>query len=331
MKMKKTPQRFHLHLSRVVVFLIHPSSFRLHPSYQWSQLRTLARIAALLARCQALWLVDLGVASSARHDGPVSDNWNLVWSDEFDHEGLPDRSRWGYEEGFVRNEELQYYTRDRAENARVQNGMLVIEARQEKFKNARFDPQARPGNWRRSREYAEYTSASIVTKGKASWLYGRFEIRAKLPTGRGTWPAIWTLGTNTVGWPACGEIDIMENVGFDPDMIHANVHTKKYNHVDGTHKGSKIEIARPFADFHVYAMEWHPNRLDFYVDDRRYFIYANEGTGKDAWPFDEPQYLLLNIAIGGTWGGQRGIDDAIFPQKMLVDYVRVYQRGKEEE
>jgi beta-glucanase (GH16 family) len=200
-------------------------------------------------------------------------------------------------------------------------------ARKERFQNPLFDAMAKQGNWRRARSHSEYTSASLITKGKASWLYGRFEIRAKLPTGRGTWPAIWTLGVNMdrVGWPACGEMDIMENVGFDPDMIHANIHTQKYNHLKNTHKGSKIAVARPFADFHVYALEWHPERLDFFVDDKKYFSYPDEGTGKGAWPFDEPHYLLLNIAIGGDWGGQRGIDESIFPQKLTIDYVRVFQ------
>jgi beta-glucanase (GH16 family) len=255
--------------------------------------------------------------------------WEPVWADEFDTPGLPNPARWDYEEGLIRNHELQYYTRARKENARVEDGMLVIEARKERFKNPKYDPKARDRNWKNSREIAEYTCASVITKGKASWTFGRFEIRAKLPTGRGTWPAIWTLGTNfdKVSWPACGEIDIMENVGFDPDVIHANVHTTKYNHVLNTHKGSKITVAKPYADFHVYAMEWHRDRLDFFVDDRKYFTFQKEGDAKDVWPFDEPQYLLLNIAVGGDWGGQKGIDDAIFPQKLVVDYVRVYRRA----
>jgi len=260
-------------------------------------------------------------------DDPTCPGWELVWSDEFDGTGLPDSSRWDYEEGFVRNHELQYYTRARRENARVEGGMLVIEARKEKFENPKYDPRAKSSNWRAARQFADYTSASLVTKGKASWRYGRFEIRAKLPTGRGTWPAIWTLGTNMdkVGWPACGEIDIMENVGFDPDVIHANVHTTKYNHVLNTHKGSKITVPKPYADFHVYALEWFPDRLDFFVDEKKYFTFQNESAGKEVWPFDEPQYLLLNIAIGGEWGGQHGIDDSIFPQRLVVDYVRVFR------
>ena len=265
---------------------------------------------------------------AARSDDPHTlPGWELAWSEEFNTTGSPDNSKWDYEEGFIRNHELQYFTRARKENARVENGVLVIESRKEQFKNPTFDAKARDRNWKNTREFAEYTSASLITKSKASWTYGRFEVRAKLPTGKGTWPAIWTLGTNfdRVSWPACGEIDIMENVGFDPDVIHFNVHTMKYNHVDNTHKGSKTTIPKPYADFHVYAVEWYADRLDFFVDDKKYFTFRNEGTGKECWPFDEPQYLLLNIAIGGDWGGQKGIDDAIFPQKMIVDYVRVYR------
>jgi beta-glucanase (GH16 family) len=270
------------------------------------------------------------LAASACDDNPARDGWQLVWSDDFEAQGPPDETKWGYEEGFVRNHELQYYTRARKENARVEDGMLVIESRKEKFENPKFDPDAKKRDWRTTRKYADYTSASLITKGKASWTYGRFEIRAKLPTGRGTWPAIWTLGTNfdKVSWPACGEIDIMENVGFDPDVIHFNVHTKKYNHAINSHKGSKTTIAKPYSDFHVYAVEWHPDRLDWFVDDKKYFTFRNEGTGKDVWPFDEPQYLLLNIAIGGDWGGQKGTDDAIFPQRLQVDYVRVFCQKK---
>lgn len=258
-----------------------------------------------------------------------ANEWKLVWSDEFNYSGLPDAKKWNYETGFVRNRELQYYTKGRKENARVENGILIIESRKEKFKNPNYKPDSqRRRSWNRSREYADYTSASLITYGKASWCYGRIEVRAKLPTGRGTWPAIWTLGTNIkkVGWPTCGEIDIMENVGFNPDRIHANSHTKKYNHARNTGKGSSIKVSNPFKEFHIYAIEWYEDRIDFYVDDNKYFTYENEGTGEAAWPYDKEQYLILNTAIGGTWGGQKGIDDSIFPQKFYIDYVRVYQK-----
>ena len=139
------------------------------------------------------------------------------------------------------------------------------------------------------------------------------------------WPAIWMLGLSG-GWPKCGEIDIMENVGYDPDAIHTNMHTAKYNHMKRNNKGATIKIAKPYEDFHVYAVEWHPDRIDSFLDGKKYFTYQNEKSGEDAWPFDKPEYLILNIAIGGDWGGQKGIDNSIFPQKMEIDYVRIYQR-----
>jgi beta-glucanase (GH16 family) len=258
--------------------------------------------------------------------------WKLVWSDEFDKPGLPDPAKWEYETGFIRNNEQQFYTRARKENARVENGMLVIEARKEHYQNPAFAGDGKDAaGTRRGREFAEYTSASLVTQGKAAWTYGRVEVRAKLPSGRGVWPAIWMLGSDRhqYGWPACGEIDIMEFVGFDPGKIHANVHTRKYNHLLHNGKGSEIAIPDASEAFHVYAMEWDADRLDFFVDDHKYFSYSNEGTGHDAWPFDKDQYLILNLALGGGWGGAHGMDDAIYPQRYYIDYVRVYQKAPE--
>jgi beta-glucanase (GH16 family) len=246
-------------------------------------------------------------------DASIDDQWDLVWADEFNYEGLADPNKWDYESGLIRNREKQYYTKARPENARVENGTLIIESRKEEY------------------EKGQYTSASLHTWRKAEWLYGRIEVRAKLPTGRGMWPAIWMLGTNRdkVGWPACGEIDIMENVGFDPNTICANIHTKAYNHVKGTNKGSKITCEKPSEQYHVYAIEWYEDRMDFLLDDEKYFTFTNEGTGNDVWPYDKPHYLILNAAIGGSWGGQKGIDDAIFPQKYCIDYVRVFKRVKQ--
>ena len=258
--------------------------------------------------------------------------WKLVWSDEFDHKGPPDKTKWSYEEGFLRNDELQYYMRERADNARVDKGMLVLEARKERFKNPSYDPAKTPPKPSTAREFAEYTSASLVTLGKAAWRYGRIEVRAKLPAGKGMWPAIWLLGTNIgkIGWPTCGEIDIMEYVGFDPKTIYGTIHTAKYNHVKGTQKGSKLEVADPAKRFHVYAAEWGPEAISLSVDQKQYFTFPNEHTGAEAWPFDAEFYLILNIAVGGSWGGQKGVDDSIFPQRMLVDYVRVYQQAGEQ-
>jgi beta-glucanase (GH16 family) len=239
---------------------------------------------------------------------PVPSGWRLVFADEFDVPGTPDPARWNHEIGYIANDEKQYYT-SRRENARVEDGMLVIEARRERWMGY------------------DYTSARLNTKGRAEFLYGKVEIRAKLPTGRGTWPALWMLGANIdqAGWPACGEIDIMENVGFDPQTIVASVHTAAYNHMQGTHKNGTITVAAPWADFHVFAAEWHADRIDAFVDGQKYFTFRNEGTGSRTWPFDRPQFLILNLAIGGTWGGQQGIDDSPFPHRLVIDYVRVYQ------
>jgi len=215
--------------------------------------------------------------------------WRLLWSDEFAAPGLPDKTRWGYESGFVRNNELQFYTHERSENARVENGMLVIEGRKERFAN----PGYRLGSSSKSRrsgvQFAEYTAASVITERKASFLYGRIEVRARLPQGKGVWPAIWMLGTNisSVGWPRCGEIDIMEFVGKEPNRVHATVHFSK----DGKHasKGGRLNTTAPYNDFHIYAVEWFPDRMDFYFDQQKYFTFGLDtaGAGPDN-PFRKP-------------------------------------------
>lgn len=238
------------------------------------------------------------------------DDWELVWADEFNRDDAPDSNKWTVEQGMLRNNELQHYT-DRPENVRVENGCLILEARKESWENA------------------GYTSASVTTTGKASWTYGRFEVRAKIPKGRGIWPAIWMLGDayHKKNWPVCGEIDIMENVGFDHNRIRCSVHTTKYNHRERTERGASIDVSQPSADFHVYAAEWSPREILFTFDGREIFKFANEGTGEDAWPFDRPHALILNVAVGGDWGGLQGVDDTVFPQRMLVEYVHVYHRN----
>lgn len=238
-------------------------------------------------------------------------NWQLVWSDEFDYKGLPDSSKWNYEVGSIRNNHAQYYTGSRYENARVENGQLIIEARKESYQNF------------------NYTSASLMTKYKHSWLYGLIEVRAKIPTGRGIWTALWMVGSNIdeIGWPDCGEIDILEQVGFEPDKIYANVHTKSYNHELGNQKGTSLNVSNPHENYYVYAIEWSEDKIDFFVNEVKYFSYTNEGLGKDSWPFDEEQFIILSLSVGGSWGGSQGIDDSIFPQRLYIDYVRVYQKS----
>lgn len=242
--------------------------------------------------------------------------WELVWSDEFEYTGLPDSTKWEFDtEGNAwgwGNNEAQFYTSARTENASVKDGMLYITALKEDL------------------EGKKYTSARLRTKGKGDWLYGKFEIKAKLPEGRGLWPAIWMLSTDWEygGWPASGEIDIMENVGYMPDTILASAHTKTYHHTIGTQRSDTIVIPTCYDEFHLYQLEWQPDSYTVSVDDKPYFTFRNEGTGPNEWPFDKRFHLLLNVAVGGTWGGSRGIDDSIFPQSMVVDYVRVYRQTK---
>jgi len=236
--------------------------------------------------------------------------FELVWSDEFNYSGLPDSTKWNYDTGGHGwgNNELQFYTSNRVENARVENGNLVIEARKEKWQDN------------------NYTSARLITKGKGDWKYGRVEVKARIPKGVGSWPAIWMLAsTNPLVWPDDGEIDIMEHVGYDQGNIHASIHTKDYNHVINTQKTAIVNVPDCSEQFHVYALDWTKDSIKIFVDDRSYFSFANEHKGKGTWPFDMPFHLLLNIAVGGNWGGQKGVNEKIFPLKMEIDYVRVYQ------
>ena len=257
-------------------------------------------------------------ARAVAADKPASPaGWKLTWCDEFDKPGLPDPNKWDYETGYVRNNELQYYTRARKENARVEGGNLVIEGRKEKYPIG----AGKDG----TKRVADYTAASLITKGKAQWAFGRIEVRAKLPQGKGVWPAIWMLGRKfpSTPWPACGEIDIMEFVGHTPDKVHATLHYRK----NGKHasKGGRIKVKRPFDDFHVYAVQWSARKMDFFFDGKKYFTFdVPQADDGGANPFHKPHYLLINLALGGSWG--RAMDDSVLPQKYLVDYVRVYKR-----
>jgi beta-glucanase (GH16 family) len=234
----------------------------------------------------------------------------LVWADEFNKNGLPDTTKWSYDLGGSGwgNNELQYYTNS-IRNASVQNGVLHVKALKDSLgKNG-------------------YTSARLVSKLKGDWTYGRIEVRARLPKGTGIWPAIWMLPTQWKygNWPASGEIDIMEFVGYQPDSLFGSVHTRRFNHSIGTQK-TKSLYSKDLPDaFHVYAINWTAEAIAFLFDGKEYFRFTNDHSGKDAWPFDTDFHLLLNVAVGGGWGGKKGVDNTIFPQEMLVDYVRVYQ------
>jgi beta-glucanase (GH16 family) len=237
---------------------------------------------------------------------------NLIWSDEFSKNGLPDSTKWDYEVGFVRNGEQQYYTKARKENANVENGMLVITTLKEEYKNG------------------HYTSASLNTLGKTSFEGDiRVEVKAKLPSGQGIWPAIWMMGTNIkkVGWPKCSELDIMEYVSVNPNTVHGTLHwwdsvpKNKSNHLS---KGASVVYTDLSTNFHVYGLERRGNVIKLFVDDNYYNTVTPPAT---AFPgtFVDPLYLLINTALGG-WGGK--IDDSIFPQKFYFDYVRVYRLPK---
>ena len=240
-----------------------------------------------------------------------SSQMKLVWNDEFNYLGLPDSTKWGYDVGGNGwgNNEAQFYTKADTNNAVVRNGFLSIIARKEKH------------------EGKGYTSARMVTSNKKDWRFGRVEIRAKLPKGRGTWPAGWMLGSNinTVGWPQCGEVDILEHVGYDPDTVVGSIHSTAYNHIKGTQKTKRIFIKNPYTEFHVYACEWDTNKMVFSLDGVPYLTVQNEHKTEKEWPFNNPMYILLNVAVGGDWGGTKGIDESIFPVRMQVDYVRIYQ------
>jgi beta-glucanase (GH16 family) len=253
--------------------------------------------------------------------------WNLVWSDEFDGEEL-DAEKWSPDIWPPRkvNDEDQAYT-ERTKNLRVEDGHLIIEAHKEDYKEG------------------AYTSGRVHSSGKGDFLYGRFEVRARLPEGQGTWPAIWMLPSDPFtyattcsddedwqgssdcnAWPNSGEIDIMEHVGYQMNHVHGTVHNEAYYWVKWEQRKGRILINDVADAFHVYALEWSPEKIDVFVDDSLYFTYVNENKGWEEWPFDQPFHLILNIAVGGVWGRAGGpIDDSIFPQRMEVDYVRVFE------
>jgi beta-glucanase (GH16 family) len=261
-----------------------------------------------------IWIA-LATLCSGFYTSAIAQNspaWNLVWSDEFNQADLtpPDPAKWGYDVGGTGwgNNELEYYT-SRTNNARIEGGQLVIEARQE------------------SSGGRNYTSARLLTKGKLSWTYGRIEARIKLPRGQGIWPAFWMMGTNidSVGWPTCGEVDIMENIGREPATVHGTIHGPGYSGANGIGGSAALTGGGAFADaFHVYGIEWSTNRIQWFVDGKPYFAaFKSSLPAGSQWVFNAPQFLLLNLAVGGDWPGNPD-GTTTFPQRMLVDYVRVY-------
>lgn len=255
----------------------------------------------------------LGAAPAGAQEDRIPPGYKLVWSDEFDRDGLPDPAKWAYDTeankyGWYNNEK-QYYSVKKRENSRVEAGKLTITARKERLTSA-FDYGGQ-----------NYTSARLITRGKAAWIYGYFAIRARLPCGGGTWPAFWMLGPDETPWPNNGEIDIMEQVGNAPDKITGTIHTKATAGTFGV--GGETVLSEACSRLHDYTLTWTPDRISIGVDGRSYFTYNNAKNGSGSWPFDTPHYLLLNLAIGGDMAGE--IDDKIFPVSMDVDYVRVYQ------
>lgn len=268
-----------------------------------------------------------GLAADAEADADAErqtpPGYTLVWNDEFNEEGPPNPDNWNYEHGFVRNDELQWYQPD---NAVCRDGLLVIEGRREQVANPRHDPQAR--DWRRRREFAEYTSACLLTRGKQEWTYGRLFVRARIDARPGLWPAIWTLGTAR-GWPGCGEIDVME---YYDDSILANACWLGRRRAEWDSSKTPLkEFGADWADeFHVWQLDWTPGRLQISVDDRLLnevpLATAVNRDRAQSEPFTEPHYLLLNLAIGGTRGGDPSATE--FPARFEIDYVRVYQKTK---
>ena len=243
--------------------------------------------------------------------------WVIAWSDEFDTDGLPDETKWTYDIGNWGwgNNELQYYTVARTENARVENGNLIIEARKGDMGE-------------------KWTSARLTTREKTSFIYGRIEFRARVPKERGNWAAGWTLGdayADELSWPYCGEIDIMECVGFEINdttgngLHHASVHCGAYYFKLNNQPTGITQVQNMNEEFHLYVVEWAPDYIKAYVDDLHYFTYEDTSDTL-TWPFNEPQNIILNLAMGGGWGGAQGMDESVSSQQIVVDYVRVYER-----
>jgi beta-glucanase (GH16 family) len=268
----------------------------------------------------AMAVLFLSCGGGATLQPPPAKGWTLVWSDEFNgpNGSAPDSAKWTYDTGGKGwgNNELECYT-NRLQNAQMQGGNLVITAQQESFSCS-------------DGVSSSYTSARLKTQGLFSQAYGRFEARIKIPAGQGMWPAFWMLGNNitSVGWPTCGEIDIMENIGKEPGTVHGSLHGPSTTAPtsDATAPFS-LPAGQQFAsDFHLYAVEWEPGVVRFYVDSNLYATFnQSQWPAGGTWVFDHPFFLILNVAVGGSWPGSPD-NTTQFPQQMLVDYVRVYTK-----
>jgi len=274
----------------------------------------MTRFAALILL--AFGMAGAGAAQAGDTPSAVPPGYRLVWADAFDAGAMPDPAKWSYDTAWNKpgwfNHEAEYYADARPENSRIENDKLIIEAHKE-------DLSSKP-DWGGQ----HYTSARLVTRGHAQWTYGFFDIRAKLPCGLGQWPAIWLLGTGQ--WPNTGEIDTMEEVGFQPTTIYGTLHSV-HTETDKVHEGGSLEVADLCTAFHDYQTDWRPDGITFLVDGKPYYhLDRPADANAQTWPFDGPEYLILNLAIGGDWGGQKGINDAALPARMEVEYVRVYQK-----
>jgi beta-glucanase (GH16 family) len=269
----------------------------------------IAMIAAASLGCKKQYV---SMRSSEGSENATSDTgYHLIWSDEFNYNGLPDSTKWSYETGFIRNSEAQFYQAGKRANSTVKKGLLTI--------TALYDSTKRHS----------ITSASITTKNKMSFQYGRIEMRAKMPTGSGAWPAIWTMGVNhdTIRWPGCGEIDILEWFGQAPQYVVGSIHTISTGGEDTGRITPYVpaDSATLSTNFHIYAIEWDSTQIKYFYDNINYATYkASEITSAEWMPFTKPHYLLLNLAIGGTGGGT--IDYSKFPFTYQIDYVRYYRK-----
>ncbi len=243
----------------------------------------------------------------------------LLWSDEFNGNSL-DRSKWSFDTSRNKvgwfNGELQYYAADRPQNLRLQNGRLIIELHKDPKELSKLP------DWGKQK----YSSAKIVTRDKVAFNAGFVEVSAKLPCARGTWPAIWMLPQGDSKWPDGGEIDILEQVGSQPNVAHATLHTALFNHTRQNGRGAETPVPTACSAFHRYQLAWTVDSITMGVDDQAYMRVRNDQPGgRGAWPFDSPFYMILNLAMGGDWAAAKGIDDAALPQRLEVDYVRVWE------